>query len=107
MQCHPPDQANMIYSAKQSNPYGKVYIHIQLRNLDYMYCCSPQLQADLDPRDRPRLDTTSVSVKELPMVHIKATGNNTIITITDKNGRTLGWTSAVRNDCIEHFSVIC
>lgn len=30
----------------------------------------------------------------LPVIHINATYNNTIITIMDKNGKTLGWVSA-------------
>ena len=34
-------------------------------------------------------------VKELPIMHIKASYNNTIITLSDCNGRVLTWTSAV------------
>ncbi len=33
--------------------------------------------------------------QKLPIVHIKATYNNTIYTITDSSGQVLAWTSAV------------
>ena len=32
---------------------------------------------------------------QLPIVHVKATYNNTMFTITDHSGRVLAWTSAV------------
>ena len=34
-------------------------------------------------------------INQLPILHIKATHNNTMITITDHTGRTVAWTSAV------------
>ena len=33
-------------------------------------------------------------LNQLPILHIKATHNNTMITITDHTGRTVAWTSA-------------
>lgn len=36
------------------------------------------------------------SLQELPIMHISATHNNTMATITDHLGKTLAWTSAVR-----------
>ena len=33
--------------------------------------------------------------EKLPIMHIRATFNNTIFTITDHDGRVLAWTSAV------------
>ena len=34
-------------------------------------------------------------INQLPILHIKATHNNTMITITDHTGHTVAWTSAV------------
>ena len=60
-----------------------------------------------DPRDLPlasrsRLATDHKAgrdpthfLEKLPILHIKATHNNTMLTITDPQGRTLAWTSAV------------
>ncbi len=54
---------------------------------------------DIDPRDRPR-STVIAQIDKLPIIHIKVTANNTMLTITDHNGSTLGWTSAVCNPII-------
>ena len=63
-----------------------------------------------DPRDVPvdnKEETHFTGEKnfnpaklELPLIHIKATYNNTIITITDPKGKVLGWTSAVSFVCV-------
>ncbi|XP_046839162.1 30S ribosomal protein S11-like [Xenia sp. Carnegie-2017] len=37
---------------------------------------------------------TSVAFEELPIMHVNATYNNTIVTLTDHCGNTLGWKSA-------------
>lgn len=50
-----------------------------------------------DPRDKVPTEvktSTPRQVSELPIVHIQATHNNTIITLSDCKGRVLAWTSA-------------
>lgn len=51
-----------------------------------------------DPRDKVPTavkETTPHLVKELPIMHIKTTPNNTIITLSDSEGKVIAWTSAV------------
>lgn len=51
-----------------------------------------------DPRDQvPTYVKTAKpkTVSELPIMHVNATHNNTMITLSDPNGRVLAWTSAV------------
>ena len=50
----------------------------------------------MDPRDRVVGDTGGIPPDQLPIIHIKCTHNNTIFTVTDFAGKTLAWTSAVR-----------
>ncbi|CAI8016481.1 30S ribosomal protein S11 [Geodia barretti] len=50
-----------------------------------------------DPRDQVPTSVktpTPQAVTELPIMHIKATHNNTIVTLSDAGGRVLAWTSA-------------
>lgn len=50
-----------------------------------------------DPRDRVPAKvrmTASQPVTELPIMHIQATHNNTIITLSDCEGKVIAWTSA-------------
>ncbi|XP_065836740.1 small ribosomal subunit protein uS11-like [Oscarella lobularis] len=48
----------------------------------------------LDPRDRLRNEEpTETPYDDLPIAHVKATYNNTIVTITDSAGKTLTWAS--------------
>ena len=44
--------------------------------------------------ERPFASNIAVNYEELPIIHVNATYNNTILTITDHAGNTLGWKSA-------------
>eukprot|EP00118_Oscarella_pearsei_P002368 m.10366 g.10366 ORF g.10366 m.10366 type:complete len:153 (+) comp22234_c0_seq3:17-475(+) len=49
---------------------------------------------NLDSRDRLRdKETTEAPYDNLPIAHVKATYNNTLVTITDHSGKTMHWAS--------------
>lgn len=57
-----------------------------------------------DPRDKVPTtvkETTPQMTNKLPIMHIKATPNNTYITLSDSKGKVMGWTSAVSGN--HHF----
>ena len=47
-----------------------------------------------DPKKKSRAKKKSRKVEANGIAHVKATFNNTIVTITDTNGRTISWASA-------------
>lgn len=73
-------------------------------------CLSPNLH-DQDPRDSiiksgaiPR-NVPPGPHKDLPIIHVRVTHNNTVFTVTDSAGRVLAWTSAVscpRVSCLSY-----
>lgn len=65
---------------------------IQLNISQALQAICPTLD-EIDPRDKPHVQVMT-PINQLPILHIKATHNNTMITITDHTGRTVAWTSA-------------
>lgn len=49
----------------------------------------------LEEEERAKNATDVANGDQLPIIHVKATYNNTLFTITDHTGRVLAWTSAV------------
>ncbi len=47
-----------------------------------------------DPKKKSRTKKKSRKVEANGIAHVKATFNNTIVTITDANGKTISWASA-------------
>ena len=47
-----------------------------------------------DPKKKSRTKKKSRKVEANGIAHVKATFNNTIVTITDTNGKTISWASA-------------
>lgn len=47
-----------------------------------------------DPKKKSRAKKKSRKVETNGIAHVKATFNNTIVTITDTNGKTISWASA-------------
>ncbi len=47
-----------------------------------------------DPKKKSRAKKKSRKVEANGIAHVKATFNNTIVTITDTNGKTISWASA-------------
>ncbi len=47
-----------------------------------------------DPKKKSRTKKKSRRVEANGIAHVKATFNNTIVTITDTNGKTISWASA-------------
>lgn len=47
-----------------------------------------------DPKKKSRAKKKSRKVEANGIAHVKATFNNTIVTITDANGKTISWASA-------------
>ncbi len=47
-----------------------------------------------DPKKKSRAKKKSRKVESNGIAHVKATFNNTIVTITDTNGKTISWASA-------------
>jgi small subunit ribosomal protein S11 len=47
-----------------------------------------------DPKKKTRTKKRSLKVEANGIAHVKATFNNTIVTITDAKGRTISWASA-------------
>jgi len=47
-----------------------------------------------DPKRKSRTKKKSRKVEANGIAHVKATFNNTIVTITDTNGKTISWASA-------------
>jgi len=47
-----------------------------------------------NPKKKARTKKKARKVEALGVCHVKATFNNTIITITDNNGETISWSSA-------------
>ena len=47
-----------------------------------------------DPKKKSRAKKKSRKVEANGIAHVKATFNNTIVTITDNNGKTISWASA-------------
>ena len=74
--------------------YGLYRPNINVNKL--IICYSPTLD-EIDPRDKPHVQVMT-PINQLPILHIKATHNNTMITITDHTGRTVAWTSAVSDN---------